>query len=77
MSEKGNNNELYNRLRCIHRLSNNIYAEIIYDKHENIWGIFVVDIDINNNNRFFENDDMCNTMSKTVRTISISLNHVK
>ncbi len=33
----------FNRLKCLHRLSNHVWANPIYDKNENPWGVVVVD----------------------------------
>lgn len=72
----GDMDKTYGKLRCIHRLSNHLYAELIYDKNEEIWGVFVVDIDTDNDNEVF-NPKLRQIMSKTVRVMSLSLNHIK
>ncbi len=66
----------YNRLRCIHRFSNHLYAEVIYDKNEDVWGVFVVDIENDSEERIFT-ENKCKSMSKTIKAITIFLNHIK
>lgn len=64
----------FQKMRCIHRLSNHLYAEPIYNNKEAIWGVFVVDIESSNNNVISNNHK---GISNAVQVISLSLNHFK
>lgn len=68
------NNLNFQKMRCIHRLSNHLYAEPIYDNKENIWGVFVVDIESPSSNVISNNHK---GISNAVQVISLSLNHFK
>lgn len=64
----------FQKMRCIHRLSNHLYAEPIYDNKENLWGVFVVDIESPSSNVISNNHK---GISNAVQVISLSLNHFK
>ena len=64
----------FDKMRCIHRLSNHLYAEPIYDNKDIIWGVFVVDIDSLSSNVISDN---LKGISNAVQVISLSLNHFK
>ena len=61
-------------IKCIHRLSNHIIAEPIFDENEDIWGALVVDIDSPNENVF--NKDCEAKLSTAIRVISFTLSHL-
>lgn len=63
----------FEKLRCIHRLSNHLYAEPIYDNKDEIWGVFIVDIDSQQKEVFANKENISNA----VRIITLSLNHFK
>ena len=62
-------------IRCIHRLSNHIIAEPIFDENENVWGALVIDIDSPEEKVF--TTDCENKLSTAIRVISFTLSHLK
>lgn len=62
-------------IKCIHRLSNHIIAEPIFDENENIWGALVVDIDSPEKDVF--TTDCEDKLSTAIRIISFTLCHLK
>lgn len=60
-------------IKCIHRLSNHILAEPIFDENENVWGAIVVDVDSPEKNVF--NPECQDKLSTAIRVISFTLNH--
>lgn len=62
-------------IKCIHRLSNHIIAEPIFDENENIWGALVVDVDSPEKDVF--TTDCEDKLSTAIRIISFTLSHLK
>ena len=62
-------------IKCIHRLSNHIIAEPIFDENENVWGSLVVDVDSPEKDVFTK--DCEDKLSTAIRIISFTLSHLK
>ena len=61
------------KMSCLHRLSNHLYAEPIFSSKNEIWGVLVIDIDSPEKDVFQGKEE---AVVGVVKAISLSINHI-